>query len=110
MTFETAQAVSLALAKLRVSHTVQVGHHDKYAPEGPSEVPEIHCRVDLGIPRCYDGGLGQAIRDLEGIAEQHGLVLSTSFMGEGLTFSTPVQTAGSLLRRAHDETRWPGQK
>ncbi len=104
MTFEVAQALSLTLAKLGVSHTIQVGHHDKFAPEGPSAVPAIHCRVDLGIPRAYSGGLSQAILDLEGAAAEHGLVLSTGIMGDGLTFSTPPPTPGAI------PDRWPGQR
>jgi hypothetical protein len=103
VTFETAQAVSLDLAILKVAHTIEVGRHDN-VPTGPTEFPGIHCRVNLGVPRRYEGGLSQAILDLEGVARQHGLVLATGIMNEGLTFTTPKDIPEVL------KTGWPGQR
>lgn len=102
MMFETAQALSLDLAILGISHTVEVGRHDKLAPEAGTAYPRIHARVDLGFPRGYDGGLSGRIKQLKALAAEHGLILATSMMGEGLTFTTEP-TTGILA------TGWPGQ-
>lgn len=93
MNFETQQRLSARLAFFGFTHTVQVGRHDKFAPEGDTSFPEIHCRVDLGIPRGYDGGLAARIAQLEEVAAEFGLILATGIMGDGLTFSTPANVA-----------------
>lgn len=89
MTPETAYALSRDLLVAGISHTIQVGYHENL-------VPQEQCRIDLPIPRRYDGGLSAAMLRLEEIGARHGLTLATGMMGDGLTFSSP--TPGALLR------------
>src|ERR1043166_333370 len=91
MTHEVAMKLSAALIEAAISHTVFVGWHEDMHPQ-------VQCRVDLPIPRRYSGGVSEAVRAIEVIGETLGLELATSFMGDGLTFSTP--TPGELLQRA----------
>lgn len=100
MTYETALAASLDLVRRGVSHTIQVGYHDGYAPEGETEHPAIHCRIDLGYPRRHalpgavpaDPPLSVRLAAIESIARNHGLVLESGMMGDGLTLSTARRT------------------
>jgi hypothetical protein len=92
VTHEKAVALSADLAAAGISHTLQVGFHEQHAPP-------VQCRVDLGIPRRYSGGIGEAVRALEEIASRHELVLATSLLGDGLTFSTSDKTPGALLAK-----------
>jgi len=82
VTHDTAMLVSSALAAEGVAHTVEVGYH-------PDHNPPVQCRVDVRVPRRISGGLSAAVRKLEEIGEQFGLVLETALMGDGLTYSTP---------------------
>ena len=90
MNHDTAMKLSAALSEAGVSHTIFVGIHENM-------MPPVQCTIDVRIPRRYDGGVAAAVRAIEVIGEQLGLVLATSMMGEGLTFSTP--TPGELLRQ-----------
>jgi hypothetical protein len=91
MNHETAWKLSQALAEAGIAHTLECGYHE-------NANPPVQCRVDVRIPRRYDGGVAAAVKAIEVIGEQLGLVLATSMMGEGLTFSTP--TPGEILRAA----------
>lgn len=91
MHHDVAIALSRSLADAGIAHTIQAGYHENMAPP-------VQCRVDLAIPRRYNGGIGAAIARLEELAEEHGLVLATGIMNEGLTFSTPIH-AQELERR-----------
>src|SRR5437868_4165208 len=100
MTFETAQQLSLDLARAGFPHTLAVGRHDHVAHASETSLQGIHCRVDVGFPRRHalqlprehvgtdlDPPLSARISLLEDIGGRLGLVLETGIMGEGLTFS-----------------------
>lgn len=91
MQHDVALALSRSLADAAIAHTIQIGYHENMPPP-------VQCRVDLAIPRRYNGGIGAAIARLEEIAAEHGLVLATAMMNDGLTFSTPTH-AEELERR-----------
>jgi hypothetical protein len=90
MNHETAVKLSRALTEAAIAHTIQVGYHAELNPP-------VQCRVDLAMPRRYDGGVSEALKEIEAIGEEFGLVLATAMMGDGLTFSTP--TPAELLRQ-----------
>ena len=89
-----------ALAEAGINHTVQVGHHPYgYAPEGETELPAIHCRVDVPWPRYHakppimqpgdptGPGIPDQIEAVNFVAEEHGFVLESSLMAEGMTLT-----------------------
>lgn len=100
MTLEQAQELSEALARHRFSFTVAVGYHGEQPNRAETSYPGVHARVDTGVPRSRLSPLtdhvigpdGATVADrvalLDSIAKQHGLLLETGIMGDGLTFST----------------------
>lgn len=84
MTHDVAMKLSADLVAAGFPHSVHVGIYDGMNPA-------VQSRVDLHFPRSYRGGIAAGVAQLEEIGRAHELVLHTSMLGDGLTYSTAAQ-------------------
>lgn len=95
MTHDKAIEISRALAEAGISHTITIGIAENY-------VPRVSAHVELPALRRIRGGIREAVIELDDLATAHGLVLETTLLSHGITFSEApgdvARAVGELLR------------